>query len=90
MQIWLFGDAMTFSDFIFKGTLITKTPNGDEENSDKDTRYLYWLEPTWTYQYSDWELANKAKMLDIQRMIEALMPVFNWTGLWMVSFPLQS
>ena len=24
-------------------------------------------------------------MLDIQKMIEALMPVFNWTGLWMVS-----
>ena len=36
--------------------------------------------------YSDWDSANEARMLDIQRMIEALMPVFNWTGLWMVSF----
>ena len=38
---------MTFSDFIFKGTLITKTPNGDEENSDQSTRYLIVLTQTY-------------------------------------------
>ena len=35
---------------------------------------------------SDWDSANETEMMDIQKMIEALMPVFNWTGLWMVSF----
>ena len=49
MQILLFGDAVTFSDFIFKGTLITKTPN---RHKTLRTRTLIGdlLVRTWTYR----------------------------------------
>ena len=78
MQILLFGDALSFFDFIFKGTLITKTPHGRSTLTRTGVTRLYSVFGLGLGE-------QKTEMLDIQKMIEALMPVFNWTGLWMVS-----
>ena len=40
MQILLFGDAMTFSDFIFKGTLITWKRQTRAQNSENSIGFI--------------------------------------------------